>query len=419
MTVASPTRVVELPPRWTPLRHHPEQSRLWNSPARVKVVAAGRSSGKTELAKRRVVTALTERVPDCPRPLYFIAGPTHSQTKRIYWDDLKALVPPSWLARPPGESELHICTKFGSELYVTGLDVPARIEGTQWCGGIVDESPDIRPGAWGRSIRPALSGFAGWCWRIGVPKRFGIGIAEFRTAFEGAGDNAFWWKSSDILTPDEIASARTELSPEDFKEQYEAAWLDSGGTMFPCFDKNVNVRPCPTHEGTIWIGADFNRMNMSWVLAYWDGSVLEVFDEIRLDNATTTGTAKVLRGRYPGREFAFCGDATSRARKTAAALSDYLQLKEVFPDARFCVPKANPPVADRVAATNRLLKDAADNVRLFIAPHCKHLLSDLQFMAWEGWKEEQGHASDGLGYLIHRVAPLRLERKAPALRRAG
>ena len=38
-----------LTPRWSPMRFHVEQQRLWTSPARFKLVVAGRSSGKTEL----------------------------------------------------------------------------------------------------------------------------------------------------------------------------------------------------------------------------------------------------------------------------------------------------------------------------------------------------------------------------------
>ncbi len=44
-----------LTPRWTELAYHPEQARLFCSAARFRVVAAGRRSGKTELAKRFLV----------------------------------------------------------------------------------------------------------------------------------------------------------------------------------------------------------------------------------------------------------------------------------------------------------------------------------------------------------------------------
>ena len=50
----------ELTPRWYPLREHAEQLRLLRSPARFRVVAAGRRSGKTERGKRRLVRKALE-----------------------------------------------------------------------------------------------------------------------------------------------------------------------------------------------------------------------------------------------------------------------------------------------------------------------------------------------------------------------
>src|SRR5690349_58188 len=98
----TPAPTLKLTPRWRPLRYHPEQCRLERSPARFKIVPAGRRSGKTEIAKRELVLSLW----DCyvkPRPWddprFFAAGPTRDQAKRIFWKDVKALTPPAWVAK--------------------------------------------------------------------------------------------------------------------------------------------------------------------------------------------------------------------------------------------------------------------------------------------------------------------------------
>ena len=49
-----------LTPRWTPLRPHPLQSQYFNSPHRFNVLPCGRRSGKTELAKRKLVVRAVE-----------------------------------------------------------------------------------------------------------------------------------------------------------------------------------------------------------------------------------------------------------------------------------------------------------------------------------------------------------------------
>jgi len=412
-----------LTPRWTPLRPHPEQDRLWRSSARFALVAAGRSSGKTELAKRKMVMALAEPVPGCSRPMYFIAGPTHPQVKRQYWDDMKALVPPNWMAGEANETALQIRTVFGSELFLCGLDTPQRIEGTQWCGGIVDECSDVKPGAWSLSIRPALSSFSGWAWRIGVPKRWGVGAAEFRTAFESAEGNAFWWKSSDILTAEETAAAKADLSEDDFSEQYEAQWLNAAGAMFSAYCQDNIVATQYQPGSVIYVGCDFNVDPMCWMLAHKVGSKLHVFDELFVRNTNTQDSLTRLWNKYQKHEggWVFTGDASSKSRKTSAQQTDYVIIcnDKRFAGKRVHFGDSNPGVADRMAATNRQLKDAAGNIGLAIDPKCVHLLEDLRLRNTLGSVGDIGHMSDALGYLVWGLFPLRINLPAPKIRQAG
>ena len=409
-----------LPERWYPLRYHAEQQRLWADPARFKFACAGRASGKTELAKRHMALALADHVPGCPRPLYFVAAPTHDQARRVWWDDLKALIPAEWV-KNISETEGSIETIFGSTLYLTGLDKPHRVEGNQYAGGVVDECSDIRPGAFARSIRPALSTFKGWCWRIGVPKRYGIGAAEFREGWERARrgklpeSEAYWWSSSDILTPSEIEAAKIELSPDDYEEQYGAKWIDTQGVLFSGFSPAETVRPCGYDPSArVFVSCDFNVNPMCWVLAHKYGERLEVFDELFLRNVNTTKTLDVLHGRYEAHRggWYFTGDATSRARKTSASQSDYLT---IYNDQRFIeagrdvrMGSSNPSVVDRVAATNRLLCNAAGQRRLHVDPHCTHLIDDLRLRAEvHDANSDLTHSTDALGYLVWSLFPLR------------
>jgi len=411
---------MSLPERWYPLRPHPEQDRLWNDPHRFKLVAAGRGSGKTELAKRRIILALSEPTPGNPEPLYFAAAPTHDQARRVWWEDLKKLCPLDWVSSI-SESDNSIHTVFGSTLYLTGLDKPQRIEGNQYAGGIVDECCDIRPGAFARSIRPALSSHRGWCWRIGVPKRFGVGAAEFRLAWEQAKNGeapdsaAYWWPSADILTADEVDAAKQALSAEDYEEQYGAKWIDTQGVLFSGFSPIESVRPCGYDpDEKIYVSCDFNVNPMCWVLAHRYGDRIEVFDEIFIRNTNTAKTLDALHGRYEDHYggWLFTGDATSRARKTSASQSDYLT---IYNDQRFIqagravrIGSSNPSIVDRVAATNRLLCNAAGQRRLHVDPHCTHLIDDLRLRAEvHDANSDLTHSTDALGYLVWTLFPIR------------
>lgn len=414
-----------LPDSWVPLKAHAKQSEALRHPARFKALACGRGSGKTEIAKRRIIMALAEHKP-WPDPIYFYALPTYKQAKRVAWKSLKALVPPQWIKKTPNESELYIETVFGSTLWLVGMDKPARIEGVQWDGCVIDESSDQKPGAFALTVMPALTHRRGWAWRIGVPKRFGIGAGEFKDFYDKGlqrMDDTFasWtWPSSDILSEDELAMQREALDERDFNEQYEASWEKASGAIFYAFS-GENVTSNTEYLGNrhkIVVGSDFNVDPMSWVLCHELEGNLHVFDELFIRNTNTEETLNVLYQKYGHHQggWEFYGDASAGARKTSAAKTDYIQIKndERFMPKRVLYPKSNPPIANRFSACNALLRNKAGIRRCFINPRCKNLIKDLNSRAYAPGSREPndsgdiGHISDALGYIIYAKWPVRL-----------
>ena len=315
-------------------------------------------------------------------------------------------------------------TIFGSKLYVVGMDQPQRIEGVQWDGGVIDESADIKPGTFDRTVLPALAHREGWCLRIGVPKRYGIGALEFKRAFEEPGEKTetFNWPSSDILRPEEIALAMSKLGVADFREQYEASFEDISGAIFYAFSEALNVTEDILYNPSlpILVGSDFNVDPMSWVIGHRVGKdKVHIFDELSIRNTNTRQTLDELYRRYGQHStgFEFFGDASGAARRSSADMSDYLQIRNDtrFSGARVYYPPANPRIASRFAATNGLLCNAKQERRCFIHPRCTHLIQDLKSRAYkEGTSDpddygDVGHMTDALGYPIHKLFPVRLE----------
>ncbi len=411
---------------WTPLRAHPQQAALWRAKERFVAVLAGRGSGKTEIAKRRLVRYLPIRKP-WPDPRYFYGAPTRHQAKRIAWEHLKKLIPNEWILGLPMESELRIETVFGSSLQVIGLDQPQRIEGVQWDGCVIDESSDIKPKTFDLSIAPTLIWRNGWCWRIGVPKRQGIGAAEFRRlcefgeSGEDTNTTTFSWPSADIVPEAVLLDARKRLDIKDYREQFEACWETSGGLIFHAFDNHMNVRPCEYVVGKpLVVGCDFNVDPMAWVIGHRYQDRLEIFDEIWLRNTNTAEALKVLATRYADHRggIEFYGDASSQSRATSSHQTDYLQILN-DPDIdrlRRAVhfPRSNPSRVDRFATCNALFCHADGDRRCFVAPNCKHLTADLGDRYYKpGTREaadagDLGHMTDALGYIIHKLFPIRL-----------
>lgn len=409
---------------WEQFRPHASQSQLWRTRARFVNVVAGRGSGKTALSRMRIARMLPVRKP-WRDPIYVFCLPTFAQAKRVGWEKLLPLIPKPWIASE-NKSELCITTIYGSKVYIAGMDKPYRIEGMQIDGAVLDESSDQRPEAYTKTLLPMVTHRNGWIWRIGVPKRNGVGAVEFKKAYDigltpnKAGIESYTWASDTVLTPDQLEAERAQMSEKDALEQFGGVWVDSEGQIFYSYSDTENIDYGCTYDPNeaIGVGSDFNVSPMAWVLFHYSGGVMRVFDEIFMKDTNTQATLNELHKRYPIHRagWTFIGDASSRARKTSATETDYMQ---IYNDMRFInknvwYPDANPAVQDRFASTNALLKNANGMRRLFIHPKCTNLRADLQARTYKvGTREpddkpgtDLGHITDALGYSIHYLCPM-------------
>jgi hypothetical protein len=72
------------------------------------------------------------------------------------------------------------------------------------------------------------------------------------------------------------------------------------------------------------------------------------------------------------------------------------------------VPKANPPVRDRVSVVNARLRNARGETQLFVDPKCRELIDDFEQVSYQedstqidkDKDRKRTHLSDALGYLI-------------------
>lgn len=252
--------IIKLPVRWTPLVDHPTQIAAFRSRHRFNVIPAGRRSGKTEIVGKRKMALRCILCHDAhfpqyfspfPDPKFFISAPTRDQVKRIYWQDMKSLIPREVLAKPPNESNLILTLLNGAELYLLGLDKPERIEGSPWDHGLVDEIGNVKPNAWQENIRPALSDRRGGCDFIGVPEGRNHYYDMWDKALKSVelyGEDSEWgayhWISADILPASEIRAARDDLDELVYQQEYEASFVVFAGMAYYNFERSVHVSRC-------------------------------------------------------------------------------------------------------------------------------------------------------------------------------
>lgn len=431
-------------PRWTSLRPHPEQQRLVNSPARFKTVPAGRRSGKTELAKRNLV--LKSFIKTNYFPARFFAGaPTRDQAKRIWWDDLKALVPPFLRSKTPSESELTIYTKMGSEIVVVGMDKPERIEGQPWDGGVLDEFGNMKEKAWKENVRPALSDRRGWCWFTGVPEgRNHYYKLDKQAKADISGEwDAFHWVSADILPEEEIAAAKRDLDELTYMQEYEASFISFEGRAYYAFDERYNTarikynpkqplifcfdfNAAPGVAAVIQEKTAFDEFGLPMI-----GETIScVIGEVYIDrNSNTPMVCRKLItdwGKHEGEIYVY-GDASGGSDGSAKVQgSDWdlvkKQLNGHFGISRvhYRIKKQNPRERARVNSVNSRCRSMEGYIRFLIDPgKAPHVLIDLEGVrlvkggSGEIDKKDDPnltHLSDAIGYYIDYEFPIAGER---------
>lgn len=411
--------------RWYPLRDHPVQHALVHDPCRYKVCAAGRRSGKTERAKRYIAKAAMSS----PGERYFIAAPTRDQVKRIYWSDMKALALTSAAARRPSETELTIYLDNGSEIQLVGLDQPARIEGSRWSGGVIDEIADIKPDAWEANVKPALDTFdpqrpdyRPWCWLIGVPESLDhfYDLAEYaRTS--GDPEWAYYhWESADILPADVIAAAKRQMSPRQFRIEYCASFEGASGRIYEDYGPdNLTRETIRGHEQLLWYH-DFNYTPLSSGIGVRRGDSWYLLEEIILTSAVARQSAMEFVQRYRdhyNKQVLIYGDPAGRAGEKHSQASNYTEIEGVLRGAGWelkrLVRPAAPSIVDRQNAVRAMIRNAAGEVRLFVnpsqAPYTHKGLATVQLKKGSTFLEEDGdyqHITTAVGYMIDYECPV-------------
>jgi hypothetical protein len=433
------------------LRPHAAGEAYSLSKHRFNTVAAGRRSGKTERAKRKLVRAAVSATTSW-EPRFFAAAPTRDQAKRIFWDDLKLLVPRPLMAERPSESELKIRLVTGAELFVVGLDVPERIEGSPWDGGVITEFANVHEDAWPKNIRPALSDRNGWCDLEGVPEgrnHYYDLDRRARAMMKERGDASEWgsfsWKSSEILSAEEIAAAKEDLDELTYQQEYEASFINFEGRAYYVFEEDIHCAPLAklyNPKAPLIFAFDFNV----------EPGVAAVIQELTLPNGQTgtaiigevhiprnSNTPAVCRrlikdwGEHPGLVRCY-GDATGGSRGSAKVEgSDWdLITKELRPVFRerldIRVKDHNPKERARINAVNSRLRTAGGAVKMMVDGHkAPHVVRDLEGVTLlEGGSGEIDkkiapsltHISDAIGYYVEYEFPV-LERAMQKIQLGG
>ncbi len=235
-------------------KFHPGQAAIYNSPARFKVVAAGRRFGKSHfaaimlgIAGMQTTNARGYDLTD-EHGVYYVA-PTADQGRRVMWPKLRNLLgyerTGGWI-RNENVNDGWLELINGRRIYIKGAEDPDRLRGIGLSFVVLDEYADMKASVWDEIIDPALMDVEGDALFIGTPK----GKNHFYKLFMGAlhkpidprtGYNAwedweaFHFKSSDNVFLSAKELRRISNDPRKTREQIDqeinASFLSGGGKV--------------------------------------------------------------------------------------------------------------------------------------------------------------------------------------------
>jgi len=414
-------RTIKSTARWYPLIDIPEQIALVKDDYRFKTVPAGRRSGKSERFKRYLTKAAMAN----PNGIYFVACPTRDQAKKIYWDDLKLMTFSHQHEKAPSETNLIIYMPNSSEIHLIGLDKPARIEGIPWTGGGIDEIADVKSDAWQAHILPALNtvnplipDYRAWCWLLGVPD----GLNHYYDMCQYAinsGDPEwcnYSWKSADILPKDVIDSAKRQMSPKQFRQEFEASFETVSGRIYEDYStENHTSRTIQPEDRLVWMH-DQNYTPLSSAIGIIEGENIFLMDEIILTSAVSKQSAMEFVDKYEdhlNKHVIIYGDPSGKNGEKHGHPSDYIDIETVLRAAGWTytrkVAKAHPAIKDRQNSVRAKIMTADGHRSLFVnpntAPWCDKGLSTVQLKKGSTFQENQAdnqyqHITTAIGYMV-------------------
>ena len=219
------------------------------------------------------------------------------------------------------------------------------------------------------------------------------------------------------------------LTKEQADQYIDGAAVDfRGSALYSVFNREIHVTTDLGFNSSIPIALalDFNiSPGMHGLLMQFDPDrdIFTVKHEIHEKRMDVRGLVAALRSMIAqnglpignGKTLDVFGDASGTSQNAATGESCYGVLAEALDaagiDYRYKVPKANPPVVDRINAVNAALLDMSGGIHVRIHPSCKRLIADLSGMRRNAKGEISkadkalSHSSDAFGYAVHYQRP--------------
>ncbi len=218
---------------------HPGQVIVHNSPARFRVLSAGRRWGKTRLGVNECLDVAAHG-----GRAWWVA-PNYKMSE-VGWRPLRRMG--AKIGAEVRRVDRQIVLPNGGEVTVRSADNPDTLRGEGLDFVVLDEFAYMSPESWTEAIRPALSDRQGRALFISTPRGRNHFWDLYQRGVRGEDDYAcfrFPTSSNPYILPGEIEAAQRELPEIIFRQEYLAEFVDDQGGVFRRVQEAARLEPLP------------------------------------------------------------------------------------------------------------------------------------------------------------------------------
>jgi len=433
--------------------NHKFQYEVYNDKHPIKIVCAGRFSGKSVLGS---CVAIRGALRDELQNVYIISR-NYNHVKKVYWRLLKQILfemkKRDGVQYTTNEHELSITFENGSIIYLFTADKQDNLVGLRMDVVIVDEMASYKSDEfWDIAIYPNLDfelNPNSEILVISTPR----GFNSFYRLYEmGTKDDdmykSFHFESKDspFVSKDKLEKAKKK-NPSLYAQEYEAKFTALGNKTYLDFDRRIHSSVFPIVPNVpISVSMDFNYGFMCWtigsyvskqdlldngitppklindegkIIQYdWQDNVFLIHKNLKIEN---TNLQRALHNldEYLLQELKFdtnkdllyiFGDASNNKSILADEKTNWDRVRDYYPFAEIFVPDKNPYQENRTEAVNDKILNSNNEIGLLInIENAEETIKDFEQQKYmdngkslDKSKERYGigHLQDAAGYWI-------------------
>ena len=374
---------------------HPNQSRVFLSQKKNRVLVAGRKFGKSTLALAELLQSAKENVHNV-----FIA-PTYKMAKNTLWNDHIVKFLPKELIKDKNETELKVRLTNDNLIMLFGADDPDRLRGGNWDFAIMDEFQDFKPSSWEYVIEPNLLATRGRTLKMGTPKgKKNILYNEFSISDPNYESFHFTSYDNPLIDAGELERIKQRLlaagKKDVWEQEYLAEFTTLAGLIYSAWDRDKHVKEKEVGEGAFGFAVDRGIDNPSAVGFYYlyqknGDDRIHLFDEIYQSGLSSSELVNLIKLKMGNKVFSW--QVCDPAAKDFIASANEMGLA-IQPASR--EGSGDHWVLDGISKCKDLLALSAIDAepKFTVSPRCRNFIEEIEGYIWDEQPEMEANAKD-------------------------